>query len=211
MASAFVERAMVYLGLKEPEEFFDDSEDNYNGSYAYPDGDSDDQGDYIEDEYDSKDEYDQKGGKSPIVKLLPNNHDSHTNRSETGRSETGRTETGRTETGRPHVDARPRSATSSSSKIPELHLMIPSRFADSQELCDRIKNGQPVIVNLQVVDVSLERRIIDFSSGVAYALGGAMKKVTDHVFVITPPGTVVSEEEHSRFTNKGAEHNYDEG
>jgi cell division inhibitor SepF len=51
-----------------------------------------------------------------------------------------------------------------------VHVMDPRGFNDAQEVGDRLKNGQPVILNLQGVDRDLQRRLIDFSSGIAYAL-----------------------------------------
>ena len=67
-----------------------------------------------------------------------------------------------------------------------VHVMDPRGFNDAQEVGDRLKNGQPVILNLQGVDRDLQRRLIDFSSGLAYALSGTMSKAADQVFLLTP-------------------------
>jgi len=56
-----------------------------------------------------------------------------------------------------------------------------------QEIGDRFKNGQPVIVNLQSADRELGRRMIDFCSGVTYALGASMDKVADQYFCSPRP------------------------
>jgi cell division inhibitor SepF len=84
-----------------------------------------------------------------------------------------------------------------------VHVVAPSRFADAQEIGDRFKNGQPVIVNLQASDEKLARRIIDFCSGVAYSLAGAMDKVADQVFLLTPSNVEVSAEEKKRLQERG--------
>jgi cell division inhibitor SepF len=85
----------------------------------------------------------------------------------------------------------------------KVHVVAPSRFADAQEIGDRFKNGQPVIVNLQDNDRELSRRMIDFCSGVTYALAGSMDKVADQVFLLTPSNVEVSAEERRRLQERG--------
>ena len=85
----------------------------------------------------------------------------------------------------------------------KVHVVAPSRFADAQEIGDRFKNGQPVIVNLETNDRELSRRMIDFCSGVTYALSGSMDKVADQVFLLTPSNVEVSPEEKRRLQERG--------
>ncbi len=85
----------------------------------------------------------------------------------------------------------------------KVHVVAPVRFADAQEVGDRFKNGQPVIVNLQNAEPQLSRRMIDFCSGVTYALGGSMDKVADQVFLLTPSNVEVSAEEKRRLEERG--------
>jgi cell division inhibitor SepF len=59
----------------------------------------------------------------------------------------------------------------------KVHVASPSEFADAQEIADRFRTGQPVIVNLGNAYRELAHRMIDFCSGVTYALGGSMDKV----------------------------------
>lgn len=80
-----------------------------------------------------------------------------------------------------------------------LHLVAPSTFNDAQEVGDKFRDGYSVIMNLQGVDASLRRRLIDFASGLAYGLNGSMQPAADNVFVITPSGIQVSAEERRRF------------
>jgi len=84
-----------------------------------------------------------------------------------------------------------------------VHVVAPAKFADAQEVGDRFKSGQPVIVNLQTGDRELSRRMIDFCSGVTYALGGSMDKVADQVFLLTPSNVEVSAEEKRRLQERG--------
>jgi cell division inhibitor SepF len=82
-------------------------------------------------------------------------------------------------------------------------VVAPARFADAQEIGDLIKQSSPVIVNLQVSDRDLSRRMIDFCSGLTYALGGTMEKVADQVFLLTPSNVEVSPEERQRLQERG--------
>jgi cell division inhibitor SepF len=84
-----------------------------------------------------------------------------------------------------------------------VHVMEPRGFNDAQEVGDRLKAGQPVILNLQGVDRDLQRRLIDFSSGLAYALNGTMSKAADQVFLLTPSNVEVSDEEKERLQARG--------
>ena len=62
----------------------------------------------------------------------------------------------------------------------------PRRFDQAQELADRFKEGQPVIMNLEAAERDVARRLIDFASGVCYALDGSMEKVATGVYLLKP-------------------------
>jgi cell division inhibitor SepF len=84
-----------------------------------------------------------------------------------------------------------------------VHVVAPARFGDAKEIADRLKDNRPVIVNLQVADRDLQRRMIDFCSGVTYALSGEMEKVADQVFLLAPTNVKVSDEERQRLVERG--------
>jgi cell division inhibitor SepF len=81
--------------------------------------------------------------------------------------------------------------------------VIPKNFNDAQQVADQFKNDLPVILNLQGTDTELAKRLIDFSSGLTYALDGGMQKVADKVFMLTPRNVEVSAEERARLIEKG--------
>jgi cell division inhibitor SepF len=81
--------------------------------------------------------------------------------------------------------------------------VAPTGFNDAQDIGDRFKGGQPVIVNTQGLDVDLRRRLIDFSSGLCYGLGGQMEKVANQVYLLTPSNVEVSPEEKRRLQERG--------
>jgi cell division inhibitor SepF len=84
-----------------------------------------------------------------------------------------------------------------------VHVVEPNGFNDAQELGDRLKANQAVVLNLRGLDRDLQRRLIDFSSGLAYAVGGTMRKVDDQVFLLTPTSVEVSEEDKEQLQARG--------
>ena len=62
----------------------------------------------------------------------------------------------------------------------------PRNFNQAQEIADHFKDGVPVIVNLEGADREMARRIIDFASGMCYALSGTMEKVGSGVYLLKP-------------------------
>lgn len=82
-------------------------------------------------------------------------------------------------------------------------VMTPGSFNDAQELGDKFKGKQPVIMNLEAADRDLARRLIDFASGLAYGLGGRMEKVADQVYMLVPTDVEVSPEERQRLRERG--------
>ena len=84
-----------------------------------------------------------------------------------------------------------------------VHLVAPRSFNDAQEIADRFKQGVPVILNLQTTEGELAKRLIDFASGLTYAMDGGMQKVADKTFLLTPRNVEVSAEEQARLVEKG--------
>lgn len=84
-----------------------------------------------------------------------------------------------------------------------VHIVAPARFGDAKDIADRLKDNQPVIVNMQTAERELVRRMIDFCSGVTYALSGGMERVAEDVFLLTPSNVKVSDEERQRLADRG--------
>jgi len=85
----------------------------------------------------------------------------------------------------------------------KVHLVVPRSFNDAQQIADKFKEGTPVILNLQGSDQDLSKRLIDFASGLTYALDGNMQRVADKVFLLTPRNVEVSAEERARMLEGG--------
>ena len=85
----------------------------------------------------------------------------------------------------------------------QVHLVIPRNFNDAQQVADQFKRTVPVILNLQTADHELSKRMIDFCSGLTYALDGGMQRIAEKMFLLTPRNVEVSAEEKARLIDKG--------
>jgi cell division inhibitor SepF len=102
---------------------------------------------------------------------------------------------------RPHIEAVP------NPNAVRVHLILPRSFNDAQQIADKFKQGIPVILNLQSADTELSKRLIDFASGLTYALNGGMQRVADKVFLLTPRNVEVSAEQRAQLLERGGFYN----
>ncbi len=84
-----------------------------------------------------------------------------------------------------------------------VQIIEPQGFADAQEIGERFRQAQPVIVDLKDVERDTARRIVDFASGLTFALRGRMRKVADHVFLLLPAHATIPEDEKDRLRASG--------
>lgn len=71
-------------------------------------------------------------------------------------------------------------------------VMEPTSFDDTQDIADCFIGKRPVIINIENTDIEIAKRIIDFASGVGYALNGEIKKVSKSVFLLAPNNVNIS-------------------
>jgi cell division inhibitor SepF len=102
---------------------------------------------------------------------------------------------------RPATEAPP-----SQAAAVKVHLIAPRSFNDAQQIADRFKNSIPVIINLQSAEPELSKRLIDFGSGLTYALDGGMQRIAEKVFLLTPQNVEVSAEDRARLVEQGFFH-----
>jgi len=93
-------------------------------------------------------------------------------------------------------------------KKTKVFVIEPNSFEDSQIIGDKFKNDIPVIVNLQNETPEISKRIIDFCSGLTYALNGSIEKVAERVFLITPSNVEVTSDEKEVLREKGLYEDY---
>jgi cell division inhibitor SepF len=104
---------------------------------------------------------------------------------------------------RPTTQLRSVRAGNGKGKDVRVHLVIPKSFNDAQQVADKFKDSIPVVLNLQGVENDLSKRLIDFASGLTYALDGGMQRIADKVFMLTPRNVEISAEERAELIEKG--------
>jgi cell division inhibitor SepF len=86
---------------------------------------------------------------------------------------------------------------------PEAAVIEARTLSDAQTLADYIREGRPVVLDLRETETAMVRRLVDFSSGLTYALDGRMVKVATGVILVTPSGVTVGMEERRRLAALG--------
>lgn len=86
---------------------------------------------------------------------------------------------------------------------PESHIIVARNFSDAQTLADSIRGGRSVVLDLRNTEPEMVRRIVDFASGLTYALDGKMAKSSQGVIVVTPTGVTLGAAEHERLAKLG--------
>lgn len=85
----------------------------------------------------------------------------------------------------------------------QMHFSAPQSFNEAQQIADKFKDNVPVILNLQETDTDMAKRLIDFASGLTYALDGGMQRIADKTFLLTPRNVHFSAEERARLMERG--------
>ena len=85
----------------------------------------------------------------------------------------------------------------------ETHIITARTYADAQLLADHLRAGSPVVLDLRKVEPAMVRRLVDFASGLTYALGGSMRKIGQGVILVTPANVNVGRDERRRLQSLG--------
>jgi cell division inhibitor SepF len=85
----------------------------------------------------------------------------------------------------------------------EVCLVVTHEFEDAQQIADRYRADIPVIANMQSCEAGLATRLIDFCSGLTYALNGGLQRIDEGVFLLAPRNVDLSSEATARFLEKG--------
>lgn len=84
-----------------------------------------------------------------------------------------------------------------------MHIIEPKGFGDAEQIGERFRQNTPVLMNLQYIDNDLAKRLIDFSSGLTYGLGGSIQRAAEKVFLLVPASMEVSAEDKLRMQEQG--------
>lgn len=83
-------------------------------------------------------------------------------------------------------------------------ILVVEEFSDARMLADRVRERTPVVLDMRRADPDLVRRVVDFSSGLIYALDGSMRKVGEGLVLVLPPRVTLSRDEKRRLATLGA-------
>jgi len=97
----------------------------------------------------------------------------------------------------------PRPLESMSRRTPEVEVIVARNFSDAQVLADGIRSSRALVLDLRSTEPEMVRRLVDFTSGLTYALDGKMAKISSGVILVTPAGVSVSSEELDRLASMG--------
>ena len=102
-----------------------------------------------------------------------------------GSSESSSLSSGSTVSPRPKSSAAGRVVSLNNAQL-KVVLIRPERFELAAQIADHLRNKHAIVMNLENTPKDVSRRLIDFLSGVAYALDGKIKKVAVSTYIITP-------------------------
>ena len=68
----------------------------------------------------------------------------------------------------------------------------PKSYEEVGPIADHLLERKTILLNLEAADKETIRRLIDFLTGVAYAIGGDIKKIAKRTYVVTPKNVDVS-------------------
>lgn len=109
---------------------------------------------------------------------------------------------------RPQGRSQPTVSMSASSAVTPVEvqsdILVVEEFADARTLADRVRDRTPVVLDMRQADPDLVRRVVDFSSGLIYALDGSMRRVGDGLVAVLPPRVTLSRDEKRRLASLGA-------
>ena len=74
----------------------------------------------------------------------------------------------------------------------EVVVIRPESMEDASEITDTLLTGKAVVLNLEGIHVEIAQRIIDYSAGSCYAMRGNLQKITNYIFLVTPPNVDIS-------------------
>ncbi len=87
------------------------------------------------------------------------------------------------------------------SRITTLH---PRTYNEARTIGENFREGVPVIMNLGEMDDSDAKRLVDFAAGLVFGVRGTIERVTNKVFLLSPPNVSVAAEDKQRIAENGA-------
>ena len=94
----------------------------------------------------------------------------------------------------------PTSVVAELSRITTLH---PRTYNEARTVGENFREGTPVIMNLSEMDDADAKRLVDFAAGLVFATRGTIERITNKVFLLSPPNVTVAAEDKARIVEGG--------
>lgn len=75
----------------------------------------------------------------------------------------------------------------------------PRSYSEARQMAEHYRQGNPVIINLDDMDESERKRLVDFASGLAFGLQGGIERIASRVFLISPANVNVRTEDKAAY------------
>lgn len=141
--------------------------------------------DRFEDDYSSYDEYDERG---------------QARAADVDRAEAGRPTPVASLAERRRPVNGPTGVVAELSRITTLH---PRTYNEARTIGENFREGVPVIMNLSEMDDADAKRLVDFAAGLVFAVRGTIERITNKVFLLSPPNVSVAAEDKQRIAEGG--------
>lgn len=95
---------------------------------------------------------------------------------------------------------RPQTSVAPLSRITTLH---PRTYNEARVIGENFRDGIPVIMNLSEMDDGDAKRLVDFAAGLVFSVRGSIERVTNKVFLLSPPNVTVAMEDKASLVENG--------
>jgi cell division inhibitor SepF len=104
---------------------------------------------------------------------------------------------------RPHAPRAAAPAASTVAELSRITTLHPRTYNEARTIGENFREGVPVIMNLSEMDDNDAKRLVDFSAGLVFAVRGTIERVTNKVFLLSPPNVSVAAEDKARIAEGG--------
>ncbi|HJR90136.1 MAG TPA: cell division protein SepF [Aeromicrobium sp.] len=102
-----------------------------------------------------------------------------------------------------HLDEHRRPRAMSPSALSRIETVTPRAYNDARTVGEHFREGVPVIMNLSEISDSEAKRLVDFAAGLVFSAHGSINRVTAKVFLLSPAGIEVTDEDKQRIAAGG--------
>ncbi|HYG94039.1 MAG TPA: cell division protein SepF [Nocardioides sp.] len=88
-------------------------------------------------------------------------------------------------------------------ELSRITTLTPRTYNEARVIGEQFRDGTPVIMNLSEMDDSDAKRLVDFAAGLVFATRGTIERVTNKVFLLSPPNVSVAAEDKQRIAENG--------